>query len=264
MPTLTTSVTRLRRDLQKKLERGTLSQRDMGEIWDRVADLLLRALSDAQHPLSEELAKLQERVQLERDGSVYKSLPEPPAHDEGRSLPPPSTDPYRHLFMPHPGIGDPEKRRYWRLQLLLQAAAWSPSHATRLAARLSLSPDSMRRAAEAAAASSVRFWSRDEFARRLHEALADLDYPEPPLPFRLEGRLAHLRDESTVRLSPQQARFLQMLVDRVDLPVEQDEFKKAGIKYPVKLKGELVKKFREAGIELSIIGSPGHYRLLAP
>ena len=236
------------------------TQGDIERIQDRVADLLLRALWDERHTVSEQLIVLQGRVELEREGKLYRVSPEPAGEAPGRVEP--SNNPHRHLFMPHPGHGDSEGRRYWQLQLLLQSAARSKVHASRLADHLGLSCESIQQAADAGAEFSVKMWSNIQYAQYLEEAIGALDSADPPLPFHLVERTVRGVNGNQFKLSPQEAQFVKMLIEDLGKPVTVTELKRFGIPYPAKVKGGIVKKFRRAEIELPIQSSPGAYLML--
>lgn len=254
MGSLTERAERLRIDLLAALD-TTLTQPQINRLRDRVADLLLQAFWDEHHPLSVDLADLEQRVELDRKGTLYRDF------DSAAITARPN--PRRHLFMPHPGAGDPEARRLWRLQLLLQAAAQSAKHRPRLAERLSMSASRLRLAATNAAHASVDMWSEREYGERLAEAVGSLGYSEPSLPFRLEGRILIPRAAKSIRLSAQQAIFLSLLIDRVGCPVSFSKLGQAGISHPKETKSRLDRKLREHGIELPIGSLPNAYLLSA-
>ena len=216
---------------------------------------MLGAFEDKQHPLAVGLSDLEERVELEKSGKLYR--------DAGRLATAPSAkaDPFRHLFMPHPGVGDPEARRLWRLQLLLQTAARSPAHASRLAEKLLMHPTRLAEAADAAAIVSVARWSPGEYWTRLEEALETVTFPDPPLSFRIEGRAFTDESGRPCRLSPQEEKFLQLLVDHAGQSVTKTEFKEAGIMNPAKVKERLLGRLNKAGVELEIGAATGSYIL---
>jgi hypothetical protein len=163
--------------------------------------------------------------------------------------------------MPQPGTGVGPVRSSWRLQLLLYLTATTPETATRLAERLELTPPVMAAAVGEAERCTVAGWGEPQFIQLLHEALAALDYPDPPLPLRLVGDVAHLLDGRTVSLSPQEAIILRALIERADRAVTYTDLRKAGVPNPVQTKNRLLEKLRPHGVELAIHSSPGAYRL---
>ncbi|HWE03726.1 MAG TPA: hypothetical protein VG326_15080 [Tepidisphaeraceae bacterium] len=261
MSQLSSRVRRLRHEIHRVADAGRGTKVEIEHIQDRVADLLLRALWDEYHALSEQLIALQERVKLERQGKLYRPPKDPgknPLLGSGESL----LHPNRHLFMPHPGNGDPESRRHWQLQLLLQTAARSNANISRLAERLGLSSESLKQAADAGARYSTGLWSVLQYVQHLEQAVGALDSVDPPLPFRLVDRTVQAVSGGLVHLSPQEARFLKMLTDRLGKPVTNAEFVGAGILHPAKVKGEIVKKFNAAEIDLPTQSPVGAYLLL--
>jgi hypothetical protein len=249
MGKLSTRVIQLREDLRQLLGDPHPAQREMDRVRDNAADLLLRALSDGDHPLVQDLDHLKRRVKLECEGVPDRDQ----AYLNAKSL--------RHLFMPLPGMSDSEARRLWRLQLLLQTAVRSPTHSSRLADCLALSPELMQEAADEAAKASVALWTRHQYVELLEGAVTALDAPDPPLPFQLKDRLFIHRDGARITLSPMEAKFLQMLVDRAGQPVTFSAFEKAGVRNPTRVKNRLLKRLREAGVELHVAAATRMYTL---
>lgn len=167
---------RLCSDLRALSNAALPTQLQIERLQDRVADLVLRALFDERHQLAEDLAALTERAGLERKGTLYSDAAGP---ETGPDAMPPrakNSDPARHLFMPQPGASDPEARRLWPAQLLLQAAARSPLHHARLAGRLGLTVGDMQRTADAApGAASAAAWSQRQYVQFLEPAVTTLD-----------------------------------------------------------------------------------------
>lgn len=256
MGELSTKVRRLRDDLLMFEDSHPPTRQELDALRNRVADLLLRALSDKDHPLTNGLLDLERRCELDEAGKLFRGSAMIRKRADRRP------DPLRHFFMPHPGVSDPEARRLWRLQLLLQTASRSPLHASRVADRLLISVDSMRRAAEEAAqASSVAMWGRSEYLQRLAQAVALLESPDPPISFRLEGRMFIHNSGKRIRLSPQEASFLRLLVERAGQAVPRRDLTKIGIRYPTQIKNRLLDKLRKAKLELHISSTPGFYTL---
>lgn len=254
MGRLSSRVQRLLRDMSEFVDGKAPTKDEVARIRDRVGSLLLETLRDDRHPLSEQLLRLRERVEFERRGTLYKDMPSRSRSSVRRTA-------HRHLFMPHPGAGDGEARRYWKLQLLLLTATWSEAIAERLAAMLSLDVADMRLAAKEAAEASVKFWSEPQYVQYLEQAARSLDHPDPSLPFRLNGRLVQPGNGTDFRLSQQQAALLNLLVNKVGQPVTYKELREAGIRYPAKVKCEIAKKFETQLLELPIVSSPGSYLL---
>jgi hypothetical protein len=258
---LSQTARRLGEDLNRLLNAPAADRGPIALVPDRVADLVLQALFDEEHRLAEELKLLQARCELEREGTLYReaerSEPNPTAKPRRKG------DPNRHLFMPHPGVSDPEASRYWRLQLLLQTAARSKLHGERVAERLGLSPAAMRSAADEAAASiSVSAWTTREHMTRLAEAVSSLEAPDPEVPFKLDGRQFVSSSGVKVQLSPQEATFLRLLAARPGHPVMRTTMRDAGIVNPVHVKNRLEDRLRDENITLHIASATGSYALL--
>lgn len=271
MEPLSTAAGRLYEDLSRVLDEPRPSNAELERIYNRVARLLLRAWSDDAHPLTVQQVELAHRCKLERAGELYREPPPAPDSVPTPEQPPPppptpatkiGRDPHRHLFMPHPGAGDPTARRLWPLQLLLQTAARAPAHSEALAERLRISVTSMRRAAdEAAQGSSIGMWSRRQYIERLMQAVERLKAPEPLVPFRLEGQeFVHMAG-ARIRLSPQEAVFLQTLVNRAGQAVTRSELHGAGVRDSTQVKNRLVAKLRKHDIELQITAKADVYTL---
>lgn len=120
----------------------------------------------------------------------------------------------------------------------------------------------MVQAADAAAQSSVGFWSPFQYTQFLEQAIGALDSIDPSLSFRLVGRMVQDVSGAKLKLSPQESQFLRLLIERLGKPVKTAELKSVGIVYPAKVKGGIVKKFRIANIELPIQASKDAYLLL--
>ena len=108
---------------------------------------------------------------------------------------------------------------------------------------------------------SVGMWSKRQYLGYLRDALSHLEGDESPLPFELDGRMAHLSNGKTVRLSPQEAQFLTMLIEAEGRPVTCIEFGNKGISNPANVKVNLLKKFNAQDIRISIASSPNAYQL---
>jgi len=287
MGVLATRVQRLRTLLQSQLNGSPASAADVAHMRDLIADAVLRALNDEQHPLTADLAALKERVELEKDGKLYRDLmhsSQTPAtdatdrleqsskgraqrkatkldqlHCEAPKEPRKRLDPNRHLFMAQPGMFSPEHRRYWRLQLLLQTAV-SSHHADRVAQLLSLSIATMNHAAAEAARFSTKDWSNLQYADYLLTAIEQLDYPDAPL--KLDGRQLRFSGGMTIRLSRKEEAMMRMLIADARTPVTYKAFQEAGIKAPQNTKLQLMRKAAKAGLTLSIASLPQAYVLV--
>ena len=252
MGRLSEDVQRLRTEFRLMAVAGRLVVEDVGALKDRVAQVLLAALSDEQHPLRAAWERLR--------GFVADWAAAPPA--EGSPPPDRPIDPNAILFMPQPGMGNAALREHWPLQLLLRTAASSPTRAGRVARFLEMSPEAMREAVRAAdACGSHQYWPPHEYAARLESVLAVVEHADAPLDFEIEGRMVRAGDGTTVRIGPHQAILLQALVDHVDRPVTFNDLRELGVANPVKIKGAMMRKLREAGIEPRISGSTEYYQL---
>lgn len=167
----------------------------------------------------------------------------------------------RVLFMPQPGISSAQARKFWILQLLLQTSARSAEHTVKLAEHLKLTPAELGTFATDGAKFSVDLWTRRQWLEMLDQAIEMLDYPDPPLPFRLDVRNVVGHNGNSFRLSQQEAVFVQLLIDHLNKDVSYDHFQAAGIKAPVKVKGDIAKKFRSADIEFPVTSNGGAYIL---
>jgi hypothetical protein len=95
----------------------------------------------------------------------------------------------------------------------------------------------------------------------LYQAVQAIDFVEPSLPFRLVDRTVEHANGARVQLSQQEAKFLSILIERLGKPVLLGVFKQAGINYPAKVKGGIVKKLAVAEINLPVFSAPGAYVL---
>lgn len=105
-------------------------------------------------------------------------------------------------------------------------------------------------------------WSARQYVQFLEQAVATLDAPDPPFPFRLSGKDFVHCDGARVRLGSQVAALLQLLADNAGRPVTLAMLKAVGVGNPPKAKNRLLKRLREAGIELRVAASPGASTLL--
>jgi hypothetical protein len=269
MGELASRVLRLRHDLGWAIDGRQLTAEDVRRQRERIGQCVLRALDDEGHPLVGQLEALRQfldrearaREQLAGDASGTRT----PVTSSDGALPPSPVisrlDPILPLFLPQPGTSSEEARSFWRLQLLLYVTASTAETAELLASRLALTPPEMAATVEAAARRGVGLWGEHQFVQRLHDALAALDHPDPPLPLRLVGNVAHLVGGGTVKLSDHEAKFLRTLIEHVDEPVTRAQLRKAGVVYPAQVKNRLLDKLREHGIELTIHSPKGAYQL---
>ncbi len=248
MGKLNLRIERLRQELRQYTQGYLATVVDIQAAIDSVASLVLQSLFDANHPLHEQLVALEARIEAEKVGTLYRPVP---IGDQKRERKPKYLRLERHFFMPHPGSSDPEGRMYWKLQLLLHTASRSSRYRAILADRLVISQRILREAADEAAAASINLWSESQFVAHLLDALEVLEFSDRDLPFVLDGRVAKLPIGS-IRLSPQQAKLLLMLVQRLGQRVMFTQFNAAGINYPTDRKEELVARFKEVNIDLSI------------
>src|SRR3954447_18508461 len=108
MSALSTKVRRLREQVRDVADRGTATKARIGQLHDKVAELVLDALFDEHHPLTSQLHDLEEWVDREekywrsQEGKAF--LASPPSTLD----PPPSHNSRRLLFMPMPGLKDPQ------------------------------------------------------------------------------------------------------------------------------------------------------------
>lgn len=241
-------ICRVSMELRQKLEAGDLRPADLQRWRDPIGNLVVTALWDEGHPLSRMLASLRTLIDEHREPPVELTTPKPLLLTS------------RHLFQPMPNVGSLTLRSLWPLQLLLLTTLMSP-HAGILAAQLGLATDVAQRLAAEAMDVSVKYWSVFQHGQYLWKALQCLDYPNPPLPLRLEGNLVHLAGGEPKSLSEQEAIMLRMLIDHVNQPVTHGQFKHAGINYPAKVKERLTHKLKGTGIARLLTSSPHAYTL---
>lgn len=262
MEDLAAQAGRLRDQLRGLLDAPRPARPEIDHVRDRVADLVLAALADRNHPLAHDLAVLQERVEADREVALIPDGDWDERRVVTRAKRGTRPDPLRHLFMPQPGVSDPEAQRHWRLRLLLQTAAGSPGHGGRLAERLAISPGAMAAAAnEGANASSVALWSQRQRMEFLEQAVAALAAPARPQPFTLVGDDYVDGEGKKVRLSRSLADFLRLLLDLVGRPVHHAEFRRARIPHPVTVKSRLQKRLMTIGVRLPIVSGVHAYTL---
>ena len=249
-------VQRLRNELSLKLDTGSLVEQDLLKIRDRVGSLVVNALGDEQHPLTEQLSQL--TAEIDR----YRAIPR--ALDRSTKKPAsPSQDAPKlavmsnaHYFMPHPGISLPV-RRFWPLQLLLHETALSSSREA-LAERLHMEPQEIPRHAQQAEKVSTDLWSVHQHGTLLRTALGYLDYPEAPL--RLDGKLL-VYGGQRIRLSRQQIAFVQLLMENAGTWVQHEQFHERKIPNPIRISYAINKKAEGHGINLPIHSQAGAYML---
>lgn len=111
----------------------------------------------------------------------------------------------------------------------------------------------------------VRLLSDYKFWVHIEQALEFVEYPDPPEPFRLDGRTLHCNKENLyVPLSAQRATFLNLLLNSPNTPVPLKAFRNAGISNPKKLKRDLLQQLEKEGVAIIISGTKGAYALALP
>jgi hypothetical protein len=239
MPEASTKVHRLRTELRQSLDLDRpLTESQILGISDRIAEMLLRAFADDDHPLAKELAEL---LEVRPPRKTQRKVPRA-----------------RVLFLPYLG-GDSRVQRFWPLQLLLLTASQSPKHAAALAERLNLSPTSMRRSAKQAA--GFLLWSPRQYLGFLEQAVQILDVPETIPPIRLEGCRVVSFDGNKFRLGRSQCRLLQLLIEHIGSVVTYQQIAEAGVYHAKQTKERLAKTFTRHGVHLPIETVLKGYRL---
>jgi hypothetical protein len=238
MSEASSKVQRLRMELRRSIDLDRpLTEPQVLRISDRIAEMLLRALGDDDHPLARELAQLSEVI-----------LPDGPQKVPSE----------RVLFLPYMG-SDSRVRRFWPLQLLLLTAAQSPKHAAALAERLLMSPTWMRKTAKEAA--GFLYWSPLQYLGFLERAVQILDVPETVPPIRLEGCRVISFDGIKFRLGRNQCRLLRLLIDHLGAVITHQQIAGAGVCHAKQTKERLVKTFARQGVRLPIETVLKGYRL---
>jgi hypothetical protein len=252
---LMTQAQRLRNELLQKTVTGTFGEQDRVKLREKLGSLVINALDDEHHPLAEELEELKAMIDCHR---AKPQTPQPAENSETASIAAPKTAVMSdaNLFMPHPGISLPI-RRFWRLQLLLYEAVCSSAGAA-LAGRLNLDMRKIAPHLEAARKASTGYWSIQQYAGLMAEALAFLDYPEPPL--RLDGTMLRHRGHG-IRLSKLQVKFVELLIENRGKWVDRARFAARGISDPVKVLHAVKQKADSNGITLPIDSKAGAYKL---
>lgn len=245
-------IQRLGNELERHATSAGLSQAEHASFRNRLARHVLSALNDDEHPFTQQVAALRRFV---------GDLAETSASGPQRSRPSEGGRPHHVLFMPQPGSSDPLRRSFWPTQLLLAETAQAKTHYARtLADRLVLGPDVLKSAVQQAAQHSWLRWSSLDHLHYLVQALKQLDAP-PAQVIEIDGRELS-QGGHTVRLSPQEARFLELLDDAAGSPVSHEALQKAGVTKPVKIKHNLMSKLDEAGIRLPLhVPRRGYYQL---
>lgn len=246
---MVTNASKLQR-ISTELRKLTPLHRYRAEQWQplikQISELLIEALRDDEHPLAQDLAELQ----------ALKIVP-PPGHDPKRFAKTYNQD--RRFFTPIPGSFSADQRRFWPLQLLLFTAATS-SHRPHLVTPLSLSEDSIKAALTQAAVASVDLWGASQHARYLLEAVEYLKAPEPELELSADGRTLTY-GSARAKLSPQDGRFVRLLLKYRPEPVPPGELIKAGIVHRAQTKKRLEKRTAGQGITLTFAFVAGSYAL---
>jgi hypothetical protein len=246
--------------------------------WSKgAADLLLRALEDGTHPVSQLLDELRAAIfphlalpRRRTDGhrGRRRSRREPPAPtslvtkdgkpDSARSRKPPPALPisWRNLFLPQPGGGG--ALRFWPIQLLLYAVGKS-GRLAELAPRLELGAYALQQAYEAARLNVVGIsqWNGLRFASYLEKSLNLFVNQEDPRTM-LTGREFNYRGKK-VRLSLQQGILLKLLLDAADEHVTFQQIRSRGVRNPTSTMSKLRQKLGKRGIYLDITSRSGVY-----
>ena len=254
MGQLTSRVDRMRRELRPKLDTATLTHADVGKLQPQMAECLLRALGDEGHPLRQIFVELTQMIDAHRAPAQPKEKSPDAPGDEQITM----SD--RQFFMPQPGNCHAQIRRFWPLQLLLHIVAGYSNRQGELAQHLAISTPRLKQALAEARGCSIETWSLSQFGEYLDQALQRLDYPDPPVCVRVEGRVL-IQGSDQVRLSQQQVRFVNLLTQRCGQWVEYADFHKVGVLHPENIKNKLLMKLKKKGVVLPIDSRPGGYRL---
>lgn len=265
MNTLSSQVQRIRATLRKEIQSGGPDHSKTQPIINQLVGLVLRALNDDEHPLAQNLVEL--RIWIDSHRTVPAGPPGRKVSSRAprnRGFPPGLELSDKHLFLPDPGNGSPQLRRFWPLQLLLFGVARS-SRRAELEQYVGLTEQKIVLAANEAFPHSVGLWSNYQFWVYVEQALEFVEYPDPPEPFRLDGQTLHSnRENLQVRLSARRATFLKLLLNSPNTPVPLTSFKTAGISNPKKLKLDLLRQLQNEGVEIIINGTKGAYMLVLP
>jgi hypothetical protein len=203
-------------------------------------------------PFMSQLADLAAEVMLMPDSVYAKSI------KDLRTLIGQEEPPYAALFWAKPGTSNIARRRLWRTQLLLCISAWGPATQVRVANHLNLP------AAESAAAACDFFrrmlfeWNSALWSMRLCEALDVLEDTGREI-FHLEHGLMTCGTRRQ-RLSPQEEKFLELLLAAPGQVVSRKTFMSSGINYPRRVKSLIARKLE--GFPVRIVGAQNGSYLL--
>ena len=270
MSELSSRTKRLQQYLRELLDQAEFAKADAERLGDRIANALLIALHNENHPLFTKLEELKTAIaQLPRNVAAEDA--KSAKRDKSAEL---TEKQRRHrkqmrderakinharlFFLPQPGLSNSIWRRLWPLQLLLHATSGSPSKGSLLAAHLDISFDSMIEAANAGTKLSVQLWSKHQYIQHLIEAVGELDSPDTALT--LIGRFLKCGGIS-VRLSDQQEKLLRRLAVKSGAWVSHAELEKAGVGNPVQATAKLRIKLDKAGLYMQINSQDGSYSL---
>jgi hypothetical protein len=263
MTSLSSQVQQLRSTLRKEIQSGGPDHAQIPRILNQLANLVLRALNDQEHPLARRLVELQKWINLNRKVPAKQRDRKISSQSPGKNSSPPVLElSEKHLFMPQPGNGSPQIRHFWQLQLLLYAVAQS-SRCADLEEHVGLDKQRIILAAKEAYPTGVGLWSVNQYWEYTEQALEFVEHPDPPAAFRLEGRTLYGNNGSSqARITPTQASFVNLLLKTPNKWVQVKSFRDAGVRTPPKLKGDLLRKLKDTGIELPIVSMPGAYMLV--
>lgn len=270
MAKLNFRVEQLRGELRDVKAEGGLAWSSLPKYSKRVAALVLDALGDDDHKLTEQMHELQELMKEYPAGEVanktrrvggtsrqHGNSKTRPARKKPSKQPPRLVLSTQHFFMPHPGISLTHMRRFWRLQLLLLVASVSED-GKHVADSLGLTVAEWKNAVAKGCKDSVSYWSALQLVERLDQALAWMDQPEGDAPVRLEGSVL-CQGGLRVRLSAKQYVFVRKLLANPGALVSGEVFQKLGISGPTKIKHDLMKKLQKKGVTIVISSENGGY-----
>lgn len=202
-------IVRIRSNIQHSINTVDHRRAVIASTTRLVAELVVEAMADPEHPLQHELEELRIVIQVTEfeaggsgaDPSRTSSHPRP-SSGQARGL---SSDELQLAawFSPQPAISASAIRRCWRIQLLLLVGVSLPSGAPAVADALGRTLDQVEAAARRGAHNTTLRWNAETYLQRLEEAVDLLVWDGPLL--RLEGRTlrqgaeeVRLRDRKSV------------------------------------------------------------------